>query len=242
MVSLEKKAPPQLVSLAKSAKVVLEKRKLSSHTAAVGLCLDISASMKKLFGNGTVQGLLERVLGLGLNFDDNGAIDLFTFGLNAHDLGEFKPEEFSGASDRILARTPLEGGTRYAPAIRAVLAHYGFKPAGLLSGLFGGRPQPRKDPVYLLFVTDGDCSDQDDARKAIVEASRHPVFFQFIGIGHAGFTFLKEIDTMDGRFLDNANFFEVHDPAQMSETDLYEKMTAEYPQWVQLAKGKGILL
>lgn len=241
MVDLEKKAPPQLVSLAKSAKVVLEKRQLSSHTAAVGLCLDISGSMKPLFANGTVQSILERVLGLGLNFDDNGAIDLFSFGINGHNLGELKAEEFGGAGDRILGRTPLEGGTRYAPVIRAVLAHYGFKTGGLLSGLFGSKPQPRKDPVYMLFVTDGENSDPDEARKAIIDASRHAIFFQFVGIGTAGFKFLKELDTMDGRFIDNANFFEVPNPASTPDAELYEKMTAEYPSWIQLAKSKGML-
>jgi len=45
--------------------------------------------MKPLFVGGVVQGLIERVLAMGLNFDDNGAIDMFAFGLESHDLGEF---------------------------------------------------------------------------------------------------------------------------------------------------------
>lgn len=243
MVDLEKKSPPQLVSLAKTAKVVLEKRNLGTHVAAVGLCLDISASMKPLFTSGMVQGIIERVMALGLNFDDNGAIDVFSFGLEGHNLGEYKATDFAGAADRIVKRTPLEGGTCYAPVMREVLSHYGFKTGGFLSGMFGGgnKAAPRKDPVYMLFVTDGENSDQADARKAIIDASKHPVFFQFIGIGGAGFKFLKELDSMDGRFIDNANFFEVRDPVAMPEAELYEKMTAEYPSWIKLAKEKNLL-
>jgi len=242
MVDLEKKAPPQLVSLAKTAKVVLEKRKLDAHVAAVGLCLDISASMKPLFDGGVVQGIVEKVLALGLNFDDNGAIDLFTFGLEAHDLGELTADKFQGAAEQIARRTPLEDGTKYGPAIRAVMAHYQMKPAGMLSGLFGGnKVEPRKHPVYMLFVTDGECSDQSEARKAIVDASRHALFFQFVGIGDGPFKLLKELDTMEGRFIDNANFFWAKDPAAMQDTQLFERMTAEYPSWIKLAKSKNLI-
>lgn len=242
MVDLEKRAPKALVSLAKNAKDVLEARGLGSHVAAVALCLDISGSMKPLFTRGVVQGLIERVMGLGLNFDDNGAIDVFAFGVKAHDLGEFKAEDFGNAASRILEATGLEGGTCYAPPIRAIMSHYGFKSGGLVSGLFGGnKPQPRDQPTYMLFVTDGENSDQDEARKAIIDASRCPIFFQFVGIGGGAFRFLKELDTMGGRFMDNANFFEIQDPTAVPERQLYEQMMAEYPDWVGKAKEKGLL-
>lgn len=240
MVDLDKKAPRALVSLAKSAKVVLEKRGLSAHTAAVGLCLDISLSMSKLFQLGVVQRLIERVMGLGLNFDDNGAIDVFAFGLNAHDLGEFQPDAFQSAAERILQKTSYERGTRYAPAMRTILGHYGFK-VGLLSSLFKGTRLPRDQPIYMLFVTDGENSDPDEARKALVEASRFPVFFQFVGIGGGNFQFLRELDTMADRFIDNANFFEIADPTAIPESELYDKLMTEYPAWIELAKEKNLI-
>ena len=240
MVDLEKKAPRALVSLAKSAKVVLEKRGLSAHTAAVGLCLDVSLSMSNLFNNGVVQRLIERVMGLGLNFDDNGAIDVFAFGVNAHDLGEFAPSEFETAANRILAKTGYEGGTRYSPAMRTILNHYGFK-IGIFSSLFKGKQQPREQPIYMLFVTDGENSDPDEARRVIVEASRFPVFFQFVGIGGGQFGFLRELDTMSDRFIDNANFFEITDPTALPENELYDKLMTEYPGWIELAKEKNLI-
>jgi len=242
MIDLEKKAPRALVSLAKNARVVLEKRGLATHTAAVGLCLDISGSMKNLFESGLVQRLIERVMGLGLNFDDNGAIDVFAFGVEAHDLGEFKAEEFEGAARKILGTTGLEAGTQYAPAIRSILEHYNFKSTGLFSRLFrGAKPAARDQPVYMLFVTDGENSDEEDTVKAMAEASRFPLFFQFVGIGGGSFSFLRQLDTMQGRFLDNANFFEVRDPTAIPERDLYDMLMAEYPGWVVQAKEKNLL-
>jgi hypothetical protein len=35
---------------------------------------------------------------------------------------------------------------------------------------------------------------------------------------------------------------EVRDPTAMAESELYEKMTAEYPSWIQLAKEKNLIV
>lgn len=243
MVDLDKKAPPGLVSLAKSAQTTIQKHGLEGHVAAVSLVLDISGSMAPLFRDGKVQRLIERVMGLALNFDDNGAIDIFAFGQNAHAMGEFAPAQFADAAQRILQRTGFEGGTRYAPPIEMALKHYGFgSGGGFLGRLFGAKtPTPARHPVYMIFVTDGDNSDRNESIKVITEASKHPLFIQFMGIGDSGFHFLKELDTMGGRFLDNANFFSVIDPTSIPESELYERMMAEYPQWVMAARSKGLI-
>ena len=152
MVSLEKKSPPGLLSLAKKAHVVLEKKGMGAHTASVGLCMDISGSMSPLFQNGTVQAVIERTLGLGLNFDDNGAIDLFAFGVQAHDLGELHPEQFKQASSDLLQRVSLEPGTMYAPPIQQIIKHYGFQPqAGFFKSLFGGKAKEAPRANELPF-------------------------------------------------------------------------------------------
>ncbi len=77
---------------------------------------------------------------------------------------------------------------------------------------------------------------------AIKKAARFPIFFQFFGIGESSFAFLKKLDKMRGRLIDNANFFEVKNPNRISDNKLYKKMMAEYPDWLKLAKGKGLIL
>ena len=66
---------PGLLNLAKKAEMTLKQKGLGDHIAAVALVMDVSYSMSGMFRDGTVQTVIERVMGLGLNFDDNGAID-----------------------------------------------------------------------------------------------------------------------------------------------------------------------
>lgn len=248
-LNLDKKSP-KLVSLAKKASVSLEKKGFSAHEAQVALIMDISGSMKPLFQNGTVQELIARTMALGINFDDNGAIDIFAFGKNAHDLGEMTPDQFSTAADWILQKTGYEGSTLYSLPMMEVARHYGFRQTKRVGGFlgFGGtekevwvESQAFEYPIYAFFVTDGDNSDRGETRKIIHEISNYPIFFQFIGIGDNSFSFLEELDDIEGRTLDNANFFAVPDPKKMSPEDMFDKMMEEYPQWVKDIKGKGWL-
>ena len=104
--------------------------------------------------------------------------------------------------------------------------------------------QPVKDPVYVVFITDGEnsISDNQYAKNEIVEASKQPIFFQFIGIGNSEFQFLNDLDNMSGRFIDNANFFQCNDIGNMTDYELYEKLMNEYPQWISEAKIKQLIL
>ncbi len=90
-----------LVPIAKKAEAALKQMGLGEHVAAVALVLDISGSMNAMFEDGTVQKVIERVMGLGLNFDDNGAIDIFAFAMDAFDLGEITPDKFSNAAEGV---------------------------------------------------------------------------------------------------------------------------------------------
>lgn len=76
-VNLEK----HVISLSKSV-IDLSKKSnvdLGNLTAQVVVILDYSGSMSGLYRNGTVQQTLNRLVPLGLTFDDNGAVDVFLF-------------------------------------------------------------------------------------------------------------------------------------------------------------------
>jgi hypothetical protein len=72
----------------------------------VALCLDISGSMNALYRSGKIQALVERVLALGLRFDDNEAVDVFLFGANVHEVGELRMNNFQSFLGSVLQRTP----------------------------------------------------------------------------------------------------------------------------------------
>ncbi|SIA57172.1 Uncharacterised protein [Mycobacteroides abscessus subsp. abscessus] len=55
------------------------------------------------------------------------------------------------------------------------------------------------------------------------------------------FTFLEELDNMDGRYLDNADFFSVEDPKAIAEEELYDLLMQEYPEWVKKARSGGLI-
>jgi len=253
-VTLEKRveqAAPQLVSLVKSAGVSLAKVGLAQHRARVCLVLDISGSMSSLYRKGLVQAFAERILALGCRFDDDGAIDVFLFGRNVHRDEPMGLDNWSRYVGQMIERHPLEGDTRYGAAMEAVRRHY-FPDAG-----GGERKTPCKAalPVYVMFVTDGTTSDKPLTERQLRWSSREPIFWQFMGIGKgkkskskrlanfadSDFPFLEQLDELDGRLIDNADFFAVASPDEHSDDALYDLLMTEYPGWLRLAKGAGLL-
>lgn len=265
-VRLEKQLagqPPAMVSLVKKAGVTLEKKGLSDHRARVALCLDISASMTTLYRAGKVQQLCERILALAVQFDDDGACDVFTFGTGGYEEGPLDLHNHKGWVDQLLQRRKLEYGTDYGLAMQAVRRHYFPDAAG------GHRAAPTSDtmPVYVMFVTDGHTTDPNGSRNQVMWSSYEPLFWQFMAIGTSSrnvtpagappprrkrrgggggmrggdFAFLEELDDMPGRYVDNADFFSVADPAAIPDEQLYDLMMTEYPDWLALCRQNGLL-
>ncbi|MYW02866.1 hypothetical protein GT354_32250 [Streptomyces sp. SID3343] len=240
LVDMEKRLSdeghPQLLNLTKQAAISLEKNGLGEHTARVALCLDISYSMMSLFKKGKVQALAERVLSLGLRFDDNASVDVFLFGARGHAAGELGLGQYHGWAERIRKTPGLEGSTDYAGAMRLLREHY--------FGFSGPRHQPLANdlPVYVMFITDGQTTSRDATREQITHSSFEPIFWQFMGLGRpGGFSFLEELDDLSGRYVDNADFFSIQDPADVPDSRLYDLMTNEYPGWLARAKARGLL-
>lgn len=46
---------------------------------------------------------------------------------------------------------------------------------------------------------------------------------------------------MSGRTVDNCNFFALDDVHSVCEQQLYERLLNEFPQWLRMAREKGIL-
>jgi stress response protein SCP2 len=237
-IDLDKKIK-QHIDLSKNvenAKVSLAKVGLSQHVAQVALVLDISASMTTLFKSGKIREFARRILALAVQFDDDGSMDVFVFGERARYTGGISVDNFLTFLDDFLRQNRLELGTQYSLAIKAVVDYY-------FSGSKVGVPVPGDVPVYAMFLTDGQTSNERDTKKRIVEASYLPIFWQFMGIGpnDRSFPFLQKLDTLRERYIDNAGFFSVTDPSTPSDGELYDKLMSEYPAWLKLAEQKGLL-
>jgi hypothetical protein len=184
-----------------------------------------------------VQQVVEKILALSVKFDDNGAVDIFLFGACDYTVGELQEADFFGYVDRVIRpHYPLEGATRYAGVIQRIINHYTTAQEQSKAQQIN-----KADPVYVLFVTDGDNNDHKETEQAIISASFQAIFWQFVGIGRSNFQFLQRLDTMSGRHIDNANFFQINDLSSIDDTELYRRLLGEFPSWINLAKNHGIL-
>lgn len=252
---LEEKAP-HIFNLVKKADISLKKANLTNHDAKVALCLDISASMYSLYSAGKIQRLAEKILALGCRFDDNASVDIFLFGINSYNAGEMTIENFPNFIHHMLKRYPLEGSTYYGRVMQEMRNFY-FPDAR-----DGSRYTPMKadKPVYVMFVTDGATADESATKQQLKWSSYEPIFWQFMAIGKSqkdvkskgiggwfskavasDFSFLEQLDEMGDRYLDNADFFSVEDPENIADEELYDLLTAEYPNWVKSARLKNLL-
>jgi len=243
-----------LDELTRGADAALQACGLQGHRGRVALCLDISGSMQGNYLSGTVQRFAERVLGLAMRLDDDQSIDVFLCGHDAHVVGPMKSGEHEGWITRMLERHPLESGTRYGHAIETIRRFY-FPDAGPRSA-----PVTATLPVYVMFVTDGRTSDETVAKQQLTEAAMEPIFWQFMGLGRSrqevrtggivglvgrllstDFSFLEALDTMPGRWVDNAGFFSVEDPDKLRNDELYGLLMKEYPRWVAAVRKRGMI-
>lgn len=210
------------ISLAKEeiTKVCLTKKPLQNLVANVAIALDYSGSMDSLYSNGTVQDTLEKLLPLAMTFDDNETMEVWRFGNSCKRLNDLTLNNVSGYLENENSNCPNEG-TNYAPVIKDIVKTY----------------KKNKIPAYIIFITDGDNFDKEATSEIIKEASKYPIFWQFVGVGSASFNFLQALDDMTDRYIDNADFFKVRNMSDIT----YENLLNEFPNWLSNPKVEGML-
>jgi hypothetical protein len=104
---------------------------------------------------------------------------------------------------------------------------------------YGDRPG---EPVLVLFYSDGGVAKNTQIAHLLRGASNRPIFWQFIGLGHGTYGILEKLDTLDGRLVDNSGFFAIDDITEITDTELYDRILAEFPDWLRAARDQGIPL
>lgn len=224
------------IDLRKSMVIDLKKKiGLDGQKATVVAVLDVSPSMGNLYSNGSMQSLTERLLGLGLAFDDDGKIDMYGFSTGYFKAPDVSVDHIAGYVNKHIA-SRINGGTNYAPVINAIKSEF-----GKTSGWLVKKAVTLDNPVFVIFITDGDNQDKPDTVEAITKASQHGIFFQFVGIGREKFSFLEKLDNMSGRNIDNCGFFKVNNLSDVTDNQLYESLLVEFPSFVKEARNKGLI-
>ena len=223
---------PELNKKLTLRKDIIEEKAVKSSVAGsmarVVFALDHSGSMRNMYKDGTVQALLERVFPMAMYFDDNAELDFYWFDNVYKQLMPVTPDTLDGyVSKVILASKDHFGGTCYAPIMQEIVNKFALR-------------EPAQIPTFVIFITDGANSDKTAAKQVLTEASKYNIFWKFIGIGKDKFDFLERLDTLSGRFIDNANFAAVNDLAVLSDDELYTLLLEEYSDWRELCKANGI--
>ena len=226
------KIAPYLVDITKKSLIRLEKNNLLDIKARVALVLDYSGSMSQQYKSGEVQQVLNRIMPLALNFDDDGSFECWAFAEKALRLNDVSLDNLNSyiASE--------QGGYKKWNAG----AGYNNEPAVLEEVLrYFNKESPSDLPVYIVFISDGGVSEARKIKKILQEASSQPIFWQFVGIGGRNYGVLEKLDTMEGRVVDNCNFFKIDNIESISESMLYDFLLQEFPIWLTEAKNKNIV-
>ena len=210
---------------------------LGSVKAKVAVVLDYSGSMSTLYARGTVQKTLNRLVPLGLTFDDNGSIDVYLFQDDYKKLPDLNLSNYENYIKGIVKTSGYSmGGTCYAPVLKAIIEGETKKKGGFFG--FGAKTiktealVDNNTPTFILFITDGENSDKPESDAIIRKSSDMNVFIQFIGIGHEKFKYLQELDNMVGRTRDNTGFTKMQDLDKASDTELYTNVLDQFACWL----------
>jgi len=238
MINLEK------INLRKDKVINLKKELNLPDKSQVVLALDFSASMNSLYINGSVQELTERLLPLGLAFDDNQEVDFYLFHHGVIKLSEtLNLNNIDGYINKKVLNKYDMGSTNYSPVLNKILDDYAIsKTSGGFFG-FGGTKQyqPLKIPVYVIFITDGNNGDKSETISVMKELAKAGIFIQFVGIGNETFSFLQRLDDMNDRVIDNADFFKVNNLSNKTDDELYRLLLNEYPSFIKQAKQQNLI-
>ena len=225
VVSLSK----TIINLSKEADV-----DLGAVKAQVVAVIDYSGSMSTMYRDGTVQGIINKMLPLGLTFDDNGSVEVFRFENSYKQLESLDVSNYQNYVNEFMMKGSM-GGTEYAPVLNKILEEYitGSTKKGLFG--FGKKKVVKSDlPVFVIFITDGDNSDKYETDKVIREMSNYNCFIQFIGAGGASMRYLEQLDNLDGRACDNTGFERFNDIAHVNTDVLYNKVLKQFADWLKV--------
>ncbi|WP_079054194.1 VWA domain-containing protein, partial [Streptomyces graminilatus] len=162
-----------------------------------------------------------------VNLDDEGSVPISYFGACVDLTCDVRLDNYAGVINRTHTGSDW-GSTNYAAAIAAAVAEHDASGA--------------TDPGLVIFQTDGEPDDPPAAEHALRHASTRPLFFAFVGFGpERNMLFLKTLDTLPGRTVDNASFFHAANPGTVTDGELYDGITREFATWLSAARTAGIV-
>lgn len=217
-----------IINLKKKAETAIEKVHLEDVTVRVAIIVDASGSMRSLYENQTIQNIVNRIMGLAMNFDDNGELDVWMFSNDMiYSCVDEKQCETFIQDNQYEIRTKLMNGTCYNPPLDDMFKIYSADTSkkGLLGKLFSGfsKPVKEQEPLksFLIFVTDGEPTDNFNITKFEERLRAIDAYCLFIGIDQLRQNILTAGDksnNIESLVISSRDF------SGMSDEKMYEKI------------------
>ncbi|MGA5597930.1 VWA domain-containing protein [Streptomyces cellulosae] len=228
--------------------VSLRKHGAADVTARVILVLDASGSMSFLYSKGAVADVVERMAAVAAQLDDDGEMQAWTFATNPARLPDLRLAELPEwlrlhvrVGEVSLFRRKRKKGLDPSQVDMREVGIQNEEQKVIAEVRAYVRENPVPVPTLVLFFSDGGVYRDSDIEAQLREAVEEPVFWQFVGLGHANYGVLERFDTLPGRRVDNVGFFAVDDISTVPDAELYDRLLSEFPQWIRAARGAGIL-
>jgi len=240
----------------RTVSVVLTKAGISGRRARIAVVLDASGSMFRLYLQGTIARVVERLAAVAANLDDDATLDVWSYATNPLPLPPLHVDALADWIPLYVRNKSVSTGAGGARATkqRETAALAAGQPVPDWSSIGGQndeakvmqlvldhyRPLPCPPPVFVVFITDGGLYRSREIEKLLRTSSSLPVFWQFVGVGKASYGVLEKLDTLSGRTVDNAGFFAVDDLDDIQDEQLYSRLLSEFPTWLRNAAAAGI--
>lgn len=235
--------------------VVLEKKGIAGERASVAVVLDASGSMLQLYKIGTVARAVERLAAVAARLDDDGELDAWAYATNPLPLPPLQVDAMEGwLLQNIRTKSASSGaGGAEETRRREERARAAGAPVPDFASLGGRNDEPKvmqlvrehyrgtRLPVLVVFLTDGGIYRNREIEQLLRDCSGEPIFWQFVGVGRARYGVLETLDTLSGRVVDNAGFFSVDGLDVLTDDELYDRLLAEFPDWLRAARAAGVV-
>jgi hypothetical protein len=161
--------------------------------------------------------------------DDDGQMEVWFFGdypvrsapVAVHTMSTY-------VEDNAAAKKKAEGGN-YEPRVMREIVDWTLA-------------EPSPHPTLVLFWSDGGVHAEKKITQMLVESSRLPVFWMFLGLGRADYGVLARLDAVGGGIVDNAGFIPVDDIDRFPDDALYGEIFGSFVRpWLDAATNAGVI-
>lgn len=185
--------------------------------------IDFSGSMDYDYAEGRVDKLIQKIFPIALKFDNDKKMESYIFSDNCKKLEDITEKNYKDYGIKIYNKFNhfYMCGTCYS------------KPLEKLH-----KTGTKHLPKFVIFITDGDNADEYETNEIIKTMSNDNIFIMFIGIGDSNFEYLKKLDTLKDRPIDNTGFCKAVDIYNGDTEQLYKIILTEYSKWLKLKNNQ----